>query len=427
MQADSADAIVALPGFIVDLQLQELRNAAGERVPLRPQAFAVLQCLARRAGQLVGKDELAQAAWPGVMVTDDSLVQCIKLIRRALDDDARCIVQTESKRGYRLVPAPAAAGAATPAFFHQDIHFATSADGVRIAYATCGEGGPHLVRAPHWMTHVEWDAQNPVSGPTILRLARNCRYLRYDGRGSGLSDRDIPLGTIEDEVSDLEAVVDAAGLDRFALLGRSGGGAIAIRYAARHPGRVSHLIFVGGLARGWIKRSNPTPHADQVRAFEQLVEHGWGNNNAAFHQLIASEMFPGASAELREGFLALQRVACKPRDAARLVRMIAEYDVSNDLPCVHCPTLVLHSPLDQAVPFEEARLIASSIPGARLEPFDSINHTPLPGEPAFDEVYRLIDEFLLPQADVRRLPEPVRARLSAVTAPRAPRAARNGN
>jgi pimeloyl-ACP methyl ester carboxylesterase/DNA-binding winged helix-turn-helix (wHTH) protein len=403
MEAHDADAIVELQGFVVDLRLDELRTTAGERLALRPQAFAVLKCLARSAGQLVSKDELVRDAWRGVVVTDDSLVQCIKLIREALGDDDRRILLTEPKRGYRLVPAPShehAVGEAAP--LHQDIRFATSSDGVRIAYATCGERGPHLVRAPHWMTHVEWDGQNPVSAPTIRRLARNCRYLRHDGRGSGLSDRDIPLGTIEDEVRDLEAVVDAAGLERFALLGRSGGGAIAIRYAARHPGRVSHLIFVGGLARGWIKRANPAPPAEQVRAFEQLVEHGWGNNNAAFRQLIASEIFPGASAEQREAFLALQRVACKPRDAARLVRMIAEYDVSEDLPRVRCPTLVLHSPHDQAVPFEEARLIASSIPGARLEPFDSLNHTPLPGEPAFDEVYRLIDEFLLPQAAVRR-------------------------
>ena len=163
MQTDSADAIVALPGFIVDLRQCELRNTRGERVPLRPQAFEVLQCLARHAGKLVGKDELAREAWPGVVVTDDSLVQCIKLIRRALGDNGRRIVQTENKRGYRLVPSPAAADEAkAPAPFQQQIRFATSADGVRIAYATSGDRGPLLVRATHWMTHLEWDWHNPV-------------------------------------------------------------------------------------------------------------------------------------------------------------------------------------------------------------------------------------------------------------------------
>jgi len=139
MEADSADAI-ELPGFVIDLRQRELRNAAGERVPLRPQAFEVLRCLARRAGQLVAKDELVREAWSGVVVTDDSLVQCVKLIRNALGDDARRIVQTESKRGYRLVNFTTSEAQASSRF-QQDIRFATSPDGVRIAYATSGKSG----------------------------------------------------------------------------------------------------------------------------------------------------------------------------------------------------------------------------------------------------------------------------------------------
>jgi pimeloyl-ACP methyl ester carboxylesterase len=248
--------------------------------------------------------------------------------------------------------------------------------------------------------------------------------VRYDGRGTGMSDRGIPMGTLDDAVGDLAAVVDAAGLERFALFGRSQGSAISIRYAAMHPERVSHLVFVGGLAQGWMKRGTCPPDPERVRAFGQLVEHGWGQNNEAFQQLIVSEMFPGADAEQRQAFLTIQRASCTPQDAARLARMVAEYDVSDDLARVRCPTLVLHSPNDLCVPFEQGRLLASSIPGARLEPFASINHTPLPGEPAFDQVYRLIDEFLLPRADVRRLSEPTtRPVLRAVPAGPSSRAA----
>lgn len=415
MQAESRP-IVALAGFIIDSEQRELRTSGGAPVPLRPQAFAVLQCLARRAGQLVTKDELVREAWPGVVVTDDSLVQCIKLIRRALADDERRILRTEPKRGYRLmVVADGKCEGEATSDFHQDIRFATASDGVRIAYAITGDHGPRLVRATHWMTHLDWDWRNPVYGPTIRRLSRHYRLVRYDGRGTGMSDRNIPIGTLDDAVGDLAAVVDAAGLDRFALVGRSQGSAISIRYAATHPDRVTHLVFIGGLARGWTKRGSTPPDPERARAFWQLVEHGWGQNNEAFQQLIVSEMFPGADAEQRQAFLAIQRASCTPQDAARLARSVAEYDVSDDLAQVQCPTLVLHSPNDRCVPFEEGRLVASSISGARLEPFASVNHTPLPGEPAFDQVYQLIDAFLLPQPNLHRVSEPLtRSLLRAV-------------
>lgn len=106
-------------------------------------------------------------------------------------------------------------------------------------------------------------------------------------------------------------------------------------------------------------------------------------------------MFPGATAEQMRAFNHLQYVACSAQDAAAIRRCIIEYDATADLAQVRCPTLVMHAMHDALVPFEEARLIAAAIAGARLEPLDSVNHTPLPGEPAFEQVNRLIDEFLL--------------------------------
>ncbi len=425
MHSDHAPTSLSWPGFVLDLERFELRDAAGLRVALRPQAFTVLRHLAQRAGQIVTKDELMQAVWPGRVVTDDSLVQCIKLIRHALGDGQRRLLQTEPKRGYRLASAVPAASEATPVTeFHQVIRFATSSDGVRIAYATSGDSGPPLVRAAHWMTHLEWDWRNDVYGPWIQGLSRRYRLLRYDGRGCGLSDRGIAMGTLDDEVRDLAAVVDAAGLQRFALFGRSQGSAISIRYAALNPDRVSHLVLAGGFARGWMKRGARPPDAQRARAYWQLIEHGWAQNNAAFHQLLTSEMFPGASADQRQAFMTMQRMACTAQDAVRLARMMAQYDASDDLARVQCPTLVLHSPDDVCVPFEQGRLIASAIRGARFEPFASVNHIPLPGEPAFDEVHRLIDEFLLPQAEVHKLGGPsARPALRAVQTSREPRAA----
>ena len=397
-QLRSAMSVVA--GITLDLDCLELRDACGSRIALRRQAMAVLECLARHLDRTVTKDELMHAVWRGVVVTDDSMVQCVRDIRRALGDVDHRIVQTDAGRGYRLVPwpgpIPAADDAPQAPAFRQQIRFGVNgSDGVRIAFAASGAGRPTLVRAPHWMTHLEWDWCSAVYGPWIQRWSQHHRLVRYDPRGCGLSDHGVPWGALDEQVRDLEAVVDAAGLDRFALLALSGGAAIAIRYAARHPGRVSHLAILGGFARGLLRRGEGVRAPQTLDALCRLVEEGWGQDNPAFRQLFTSQMFPGATAEQSRSFNELQRVACSPQEAASLQRHVADFDATADMRDVRCPTLVMHSAHDARVPFEEGRLMASMIADARLEPIDSANHTPLQGEPAFEKINALIDEFVL--------------------------------
>jgi pimeloyl-ACP methyl ester carboxylesterase/DNA-binding winged helix-turn-helix (wHTH) protein len=391
---------VRLPGFVFDAGRAELRNAHGERITLRPQVFTVLHCLASRAGELVSKDELMQAVWPGAAVTQDSLVQCIGELRRALYDDQHQTVQTQPRRGYRLVPAaaPEPTGAEAPetpggGAFHQEIRFAATPDGARLAYASSGAGAP-LVRAAHWMTHLDWDWRSATLGPRIQALSRRHRLVRYDGRGYGLSDWSAEPGTLDDWVNDLEAVVDAAGLERFALLGASGGAPVSIRFAARHPERVTRLVLLGGFARGLLRRGGGAGVEQTFEAMLRLLEDGWAQDNSAFRQLMTSMFWPGASSAQMDSFNQLQRVSCTPQRAVSLLRCIADFDATPDLPRVRCPTLVLHSPRDSRVPFAEGRLIAASIPDARLEPFDSPNHTPLVDEPAYEIVQQGMDDFL---------------------------------
>ena len=386
-------------GITLDLDRLELRDAGGARIALRRQAMAVLECLARHSDRTVTKDELMLAVWRGVVVTDDSLVQCVRDIRRALGDADHLIVQTDARRGYRLVHLPGPIQAADDAphahAFRQQIRFAENrSDGVRLAFAASG-AGPTLVRAPHWMTHLEWDWCSAVYGPWIQRWSQHHRVVRYDPRGSGLSDHGVPWGALDEQVRDLESVVDAAGLDRFALLALSGGAAIAIRYAARHPARVSHLAILGGFARGLLHRGEGARAPQTLDALCRLVEEGWGQDNPAFRQLFTSQMFPGANVEQSRSFNELQRVACSPQEAASLQRQVADFDATADMREVRCPTLVMHSAHDARVPFEEGRLMASMIADARLEPIDSANHTPLQGDPAFEQINVLIDEFLL--------------------------------
>ena len=277
--------------------------------------------------------------------------------------------------------------------FRQQIRFATTSDGVKIAYAESGKGLP-LVRAGHWLTHLEWDWQTPVWGPWLEALSARHQLFRYDSRGCGLSDRNIDSIKLEDLVADLEAVVDAAGLHRFALLGASQGGAVSIAYAARHPDRVSHMVLLDALARGRLVREPGAEQRETVAAMARLVRAGWGQDNAAFRQMFTTQFFPNASRAQADAFNDLQRLSCTPEHAERLMLAFAALDASASLAAVRCPTLVVHCIGDARVPFEEGRFVASGIRDSRFQPLDSMNHVPLAGEPAFEEVLALIHDFL---------------------------------
>lgn len=275
--------------------------------------------------------------------------------------------------------------------FRQQIRFATSADGVKVAFAASGQGQP-LVRAGHWMTHLEWDWQTPVWGPWLAALSARHLLVRYDPRGCGLSDREVQAVGLEQQVADLEAVVEATQLARFALLGVSQGGALAITYAALHPERVSHLVLLDAYARGTLVRQ--PEQRPVVDAMGRLAEAGWAQDNPAFRQLFTSQFFPLATREQADSFNDLQRLSCSAGHVGRLVHVLAELDASSRLAQVHCPTLVLHCRGDARVPFEEGRFLASGIPNARFEPLESSNHFPLEGEPAFTHALALMQEFL---------------------------------
>jgi pimeloyl-ACP methyl ester carboxylesterase/DNA-binding winged helix-turn-helix (wHTH) protein len=400
--AENKATVLEMPGFVFDVERAELYGANGQRVALRPQVLGVLQCLARNPDFVHSKDELLHAVWPGVVVTEDSLVQCIVDLRRALHDEAHRIVQTEPRRGYRLAATvrPAGAGARCDAVagtaqpnFHQDIHFARTPEGTRIAYALSGSG-PVLVRAAHWVSHLDQDWRSLIGRQRIERFVQRHRLLRYDGRGCGLSDWDADAGTLDDCVADLEAVVDHAGIGRFALYGASSGAAISIRYARRHPERVAGLALIGGYARGALRRGPASTSLDNFHAMARLLEDGWTQDNPAFRQLVTSLCWPAATAEQSQSNNQLLRLSCRPAFAAGLLRRIAEFDATEDLPHVQCPTLVLHSARDAYVPFEEGLLISAGIAQASLHTFDSPNHTPVGNEPAFEEVHRAIDDFV---------------------------------
>jgi pimeloyl-ACP methyl ester carboxylesterase/DNA-binding CsgD family transcriptional regulator len=194
-------------------------------------------------------------------------------------------------------------------------------------------------------------------------------------------------------VSDLESVVSAAGLARFALLGASQSASVAIAYAVRYPERVSHLILYGGFARGRLKRGQPD-QAEEAEIQLRLIKLGWGRDDPAFRQFFSTQFIPDGTSEQLASFNELQRHSTSPENAVRIAEVASGVDVLDLLPRVRVPTLVLHSREDRRVPFENGRLLASLIPDARFVPLESRNHVLLGTEPAWQRFHAEIRNFL---------------------------------
>jgi pimeloyl-ACP methyl ester carboxylesterase/DNA-binding CsgD family transcriptional regulator len=275
----------------------------------------------------------------------------------------------------------------------QQIRFCTSSDSVRLAYAVTGKGPP-IVRAAHWLTHIEFDWASPVWRHWLAEFSRGRTLVRYDERGCGLSDWDAADLSFESWVRDLEVVVDAAGLTRFALIGISQGGAVAVAYAVRHPERVSHLVLYGAFARGKRARARTQEEFDENEMTISLAVRGWGSENPAYRQMFATLFFPEGSPEQHRWFTDMQRLSTSADNARRLLHEVSDVDVRALAPRVSCPTLVLHARDDARIAFDEGRLLAALIPGARLVPLESRNHILLENEPAWGEFVGEVRAFL---------------------------------
>ena len=275
----------------------------------------------------------------------------------------------------------------------QDIRFCQAHDGVQIAYARIGQG-PQLVKTGNWLTHLEYDLESPIWRHLYRELRKRHSLVRYDARGNGLSDWDVEDISIEAFVRDLEAVVDAAGIERFALLGISQGCAVAITYAVRHPERVTHLVLYGGFAQGSNRRMLSATEKEQAAAMLTLMRLGWGQENPMFRQLFTSQFIPGGTKEQADWFNEQQRISTSPENAVRFVSVVADLDVASLLASVSVPTLVMHARHDARVPFDAGRRMAAGIPGARFVPLEGRNHLFLESEPAFGRFLEELDAFL---------------------------------
>jgi len=275
----------------------------------------------------------------------------------------------------------------------QEIHFCSAPDGVQLAYSMVGQGPP-LMKTGNWMTHLEYDLESPIWRHLYRELAKDRTLIRYDTRGNGLSDRTVDDISFDAFLSDLEAVIEASGVDRFALFGISQGCAVSIAYAVRHPERVTHLLLYGGYAVGWSKRARSAAQKDEDAAMLTLMRLGWGKENPAFRQMFTSLFIPGGTKEQADWFNELQRITVSPDIAVRIFETTGETDVTALLPQVRVPTLVMHARDDARVPFDAGRRMAAGIPGARFVTLQGSNHLFLETEPAFGQFLEHTRTFL---------------------------------
>ncbi len=196
-----------------------------------------------------------------------------------------------------------------------------------------------MVKAPNWLSHLEYDWKSPFWRHLARELSQERTLVRFDQRGNGLSDWRVDDISFEAFVRDLETVVDAAKLDRFALLGISQGCAISVAYAARHPERVSHLVLYGGYTAGW----HHGPRQPSFAALHTLMREGWGAPHSTFRQMFSTLFMPEATPAQTALFNELQQVSASGESAARLFQALGPVNVRPLLANITAPTLVLHA------------------------------------------------------------------------------------
>ena len=275
----------------------------------------------------------------------------------------------------------------------QRLRFTRSPDGVRIAHARHGSGPP-LVVVACWLSHLQHDWQSPVWRHFLDDLGQFTTLIRYDLRGHGLSDWNVPDFSLDAHLRDLEAVIEAEGLDRFALMGMSGYSPLALAYAARHPERVTRLVLYGGLA-GW-PRDQTQADLDDEAAWMAMLRAGWNRSDARFRRVFTQGFIPDASEEQMAWFDNLQRMSTSTDNvlAARAARR--EMDLRDELARVTAPALVLHAEHDENVGFAFGRELAAELPDARLVPLESRNHILLADEPAWRVFVQEVRTFMEP-------------------------------
>jgi pimeloyl-ACP methyl ester carboxylesterase/AraC-like DNA-binding protein len=388
--------------YVEDLDIERLAREAGVSRTVLGERFA----------ELIGEPPMRYCARWRMRVAANMLrdgKQNTANVAYAVGFNSEAAFNRAFKREYGVPPAKwrrrmeaeaAAQSGVAAQLPKQLVRYCNAHDGTRLAFSAVGEGPP-LVKAANWLNHLQNDWKSPVWRHWLQHLTSGHCLVRYDERGTGMSDWDSPELSFEAFVDDLESVVDYLGLEQFDLLGISQGAAVAIAYAVRHPQRVRRMVICGGYACGWAVRGEPGEVARR-EALIALTETGWGADNPAYRQIFTNLYIPEGNARQVEWFTEVQKVTASPANAARIQRVLSKIDVRDLLPKVTTPTLVMHARDDQVVPFLAGEELARQIPGAAFVPLEGENHILLETEPAWEQFTTAVSEFL--QADAEPAP-----------------------
>jgi class 3 adenylate cyclase/dienelactone hydrolase len=262
--------------------------------------------------------------------------------------------------------------------------YAKSGD-VHVAYQVFGEGPLNLVIAPFFVSNIEVWWEYPDAARWLLRLASFARVAAFDKRGTGMSDRVTELPGLEQRMDDVRAVMDAVGMERAALLGMSEGGSLAALFAATYPERCSALVLYGSFARfaSWL------PTEEALAGFLGYIDQAWGSGGAA--SFVAPSLANDPATQ--QWFGRFERLGASPADAIALMRMNSQIDISDIVPTIRVPTLVIHRKDDAGINVEGGRYLAEHIPGARYIELPGKDHLPWVGDNAM-QIADDIEEFL---------------------------------
>lgn len=375
---------------------QWLVSSCGLQIPIRNRALQVFLFLASKPNSVITSQEIESTVWKELVVTKDSLHQAIREIRKSIGDTERQVLKTIHRRGYQLIPdaeVPIKTSHADAAKIHSTtIQNTLSADQTKIAWRKIGNGQP-ILKASNWIADVDMAAGKLMYSEFYTWLASSYTFVRFDQRGTGLSDRNANDFSIDIMVADMKAIADAAKLDKFFLFGASQGAAYCIAFAKKYPERVLGLIFRGGMVVGPGASGDPA-YKKWLDTAKTVVQNGWDSGDHAYRRYFSSRIAAEADADVLADLDEIQRLSISADKVIRIFEFIDRMDLQNVASEIDLPTLIMHSRDDVMVPFSEGRRLHRLMPHARFVTLDGANHAVLPGTPAFNQVCEAMSSFI---------------------------------
>lgn len=383
-------------GYYYCSNKNKLLDSSGVEVELRNKSLTVFLYLAKNSSSILTYDDIQKNVWKHTVVTRDSIHQCVRDIRKALKDENQQVLRTVSRRGYQLIADKTLSDNPIPHPI-EEVGEAHSTDGTRIVWRKVGSGIP-LLKASNWIADVDMAGGNRVYSEFYRWLASATTFVRYDQRGTGLSERNSNNLSIEAMIEDIDAVAVSTGIEKFFLFGASQGAAFSIAYADRFPDKVLGLIFRGGMVVGPGASGEPA-YAKWLDTARTVVKNGWDSGDHGYRRYFSSRIAAEGSVDILQDLDELQRLSVTADTVIANFEFMDTIDLQSIASKISHPTLIMHSEHDVMVPFKEGRRLHRLMPHASFVTLDGSNHAVLPGTRAFTQACNAIESFIGHVAD----------------------------